>query len=67
MTGYVPTGSSKESGALQWAVIVCEPVLVKDEVEHRTVDPVMNVTVPVGNVVPVPVTVAVKVALSASP
>jgi hypothetical protein len=52
---------------LQLAEIVWEFTVVNVDVEHSVVEPDLNVTVPVGMVVPLPVTVAVSTAVLSWP
>jgi len=52
---------------LQLAEIVCELTVVKVDVVQSTVEPVLNVTVPVGKVEPLPVTVADNTAVLSCP
>jgi hypothetical protein len=52
---------------VQLAEIVCEFTVAKVDVLHSTVEPVLNVTVPVGKVEPLPVTVAISIAAFSCP
>jgi hypothetical protein len=66
VTEWVPTVNSTLV-ILQLAEIVCEFTVVKVDVVQSTVEPDLNVTVPVGRVDPLPVTVALNTAVLSCP